>query len=304
MEFGIADYRPEDAAIAQAMGARWARIRAECYPELRIDEAAVVSAQRNGMQVILAATTPAEYLRPGMMDVYLENTLFLLDYYSAEVAAVEVPGSVEGDCAYGKPAQEWYPPLLAQAYDAISRQMPRVTVLNGGFGANGSGWFLEHALLATGGPSFDACAMHPVALPMQDLDEFCALYAMNLQATVTACPTEGVWATAFGLPTVSEPVDHEYGRRVLPGDVQAIGSDEALHWYQAVIAELEAAGVAVCCFLARDLLHYRTPHAWCGLRDAAGNDKPWLQSLLLWLQDRPQAQYLIDLPPEEAAIGT
>jgi hypothetical protein len=80
----------------------------------------------------------------------------------------------------------------------------------------------------------------------------------------------------------------------------AIAADEALGWYTRLLSELEGAGVEVCCLLSRDLAHYKTPAAWCGLRYADGRDKPWTQSLLLWLQERPQAQVLIDLPEEDA----
>lgn len=303
VELGIANYTPDDAAMAQVIGARWARITVGCLPDLVANEAAIESAYSNGMQIIAVAGAPADAISIPMPSAYYENLSFMLDYYSLEIAAVEVLGSVEGVYLDGKPAHEWYGALLSETYQAISDTAPLTVILNGGFGRNADPWFLTNCLLRDGTcGDMDAVAIHPFAYPVDDLDEYAEQFAGNLQAILAAGYT--TYATAFGIPTVPEPVSEEYGRRVLPGDVHAIGADEALDWYKRLLTEMETAGVGICCLMARDLPHYKTPAAWCGLRYADGTDKPWTQELLLWLQERPAAQMLIDLPPEEESEWT
>jgi hypothetical protein len=299
VELGIANYTPDDAAIAQVIGARWARITVGCLPDLVANEAAIESAYANGMHVIAVAGATADTICVPMPSAYYENLSFVLDYYSREIGAVEVLGSVEGVYLDGKPAHEWYGEVLREAYSTIVERHPFATVLNGGFGRNADPWFLNNCLTCG---DMDAVAINPFAYPVDDLDEYAEQFALNLQQIGAAGYT--VWATVFGVPTVPEPVDPEYGRKVLPGDVHAIGADEALDWYKRLLTELEIAGVEACCLMARDLPHYKTPAAWCGLRYADGTDKPWTQELLLWLQERPAAQVLIDLPPEEASEWT
>ena len=295
---------PDDAAMARAIGAKWARINLQCYPTAQWPNSTVEHAWGNGLRtigVMTASTADLPLLLADGLNDFCDNVLWLLDYHGKQIGAIEILGAVEGLYVNGYGgAREWYGDFLRAAAETIKAKRPDATVLGGGFGTNAQPRFLTDCILP-GAAVLDGYSVHPLAAPLHELDEFAELYAANLQGVRDAIE-EGtpLWATVFGVPTVPEPYDEDTGRAVLPGDVMAIAADEALAWYTRLLTELEAAGVEVCCLLSRDLAHYKTPAAWCGLRYADGRDKPWTQSLLLWLQERPQAQVLIDLPEEDA----
>lgn len=258
------------------------------------------------MQTIAVAWAPASRLPEVIgdgIDTYCSNVLALLDE-RPEIAAVELLGSVEGlhVDGYGR-ATQWYGEWLSVVCARLHDERPDVLLLPGGFGNSASPWFLVEGLIPSL-PPIDVCNLHPFATPFTNEIDAARQYEDNLSSLHELIDTHyggiPIWCSAFGVPSIAESIDDEYGGRlVLSGNCQAVGPDEACAWYQAIIERLDAAGVAVCCLLAhdRDSAH-RNATGYSGLVAADGKPKPWFNELILWLQDRPGAGYMFDVSEE------
>ena len=309
MDIGIAGYRPGLEAIAQAAGAKWARVSYNPFREAP-PAATMAHAWDNGMKSILNCEGALEDLCGIIVNSgdTSEWDKALQRYIDGILPATQIEHLTEIEIwgcnafpsiAGGKGPQYDYSRILHVIRAAIRAEREDIRILTGGWGINADIWFLQFGLARHAQAAFDVANMHPLVIPQTDCPLSVGYQQTRLQEArrvldkdLTGQP---LCASAWGVPTVecAPPPEWGYGEYFeLTGGVHAITYENAVEWYKAFLTMYKAEGLQFVCIVAEDDARYETWTDFCGLCLPGGEPKPGLTDpLLCWLSEEWATYY-------------
>lgn len=317
MDLGIAGYRPEHVAIAQAMGAKWARISYNPFREEPPFEL-MAHALDHGMQpicncegsiddlgnIILHASDISEWDKA--LQRYIDGVLPVTQF--ADCSHIEIWGcnnfpSIVG----GRGPQYDYSRILGEIGEQVKAERPDIKLLTGGWGINADVWFLQFGLAKHARKAFDYANMHPLVIAQASLENTCRYQKTRLQEARRILDKDvngqPLCASIWGIPTVECKPQPEwnYGEWFqLPGGISAIDFEHAVEWYKAFLQLYAEAGFEFVCLAAEDTATYETWTDFCGLCLPGGAKKPGLTDpLVCWLSEH-WSEYIA--PVEELSM--
>jgi len=180
LSWGItADEQRRESTLLREMGARWARIHVQwkhVEPALpgtydpwwlaHLDGAVAAARDGNAKVVLMVYDAPAwssgsaQRSTPRDPADYARFVAMLAGRYAGQVAAYEIWNEQNTSRFWTSPSPTAYTTLLAAAHRAVKDVDPVAKVVFGGLSTNDFA-YVEAALAAGAGPSFDALAVHP-----------------------------------------------------------------------------------------------------------------------------------------------